>query len=747
MDRRKKREKKSETSAKTPSRKIKVDSKASKTKPSTKRSLRISFFSSFDRVDWSLNPLVRTGIFLVFFLFTWWFFGVRYGNLLYVAGVQEGFYLEWQTLTGCLAYIALPLELVVSLLMQSFLFPVVGGLVIAVLASGLILFAAKRISSGPWGMVLAVTISLFLYYVMIAQGYYLFGYRSFVFFLQALVGLFLAFALAAGYARCPRGTGRIVYAICSVVLCYPLIGSFVLCTALYELKTELDEIRTEGNDKAGRVFHEQRALLLTFLTFLTPWFWYPLYSGTIPVCMLYAHNFCYREITLVDLGTIMLNRVFGGVLVFLLLLPVIVETAKFLHDRRKGNRETLSLESSESTIPVGAIAETIAHTVNDVELKTNTVQTQIASTEQAVTSDQFRGKSFPLGNILTILLVCCLSVSTVVFANHDDRLMTSFALWRPFENRQWDKIIELEGKLNPPLLPLIELRRQAQLETGQLTQHYFERNISFEISDDLIEISSFQIYGMELLILNGNINHGYRMAMNYFQFRRNQSPRLLKILFMGAIVNEEYPLAKRYLDRLKKIPFRKQWCKNWERVLDYCSQHKDSDELEGVSGQWAHDAKRVFLMRSLRPDQDYLGGNDRHYYPCVTYAARFRNIKALPRPWQEQQLLHVLVLRDFKSFRSNFSIYHKGLVRDGITEIPDVIQMGLLYCHFIDTGRCESPPEYKCSSANIVKFRDYALHMSHYEQTHDKALLEWIGKHYSNTCWYAVDFGQDLILY
>ncbi|MDD3587298.1 MAG: DUF6057 family protein, partial [Thermoguttaceae bacterium] len=464
-------------------------------------------------------------------------------------------------------------------------------------------------------------------------------------------------------------------------------------------------------------------------------------------CMLYAHNFCYREITLADIEMIMINRMYGGILVFLLVVPVFVTTINFLKNRRNRSRAASLDEHVESASAETAASESGAALTNAAQpVKSQTGKVP----DDADKSDTTRRFVVPSGSIATVLAVCCLCALAVVFAKHDDKFMTSLALWRPFEHAQWEKIIELEGKLKESLLPLIELRRQAQLETGQLAQHYFERGYRYEMSHDLIEISSFQIYGMELLIRNGNINHGYRMAMNYFQFRRNHSPRLLKILFMGALVNEEYQLANRYLNRIKKMPFRQQWCKRWEAVLDYCSQHeehKDDDALNLLPAGLIQDVKQVYFMRSLRPDADYLGGDDTHYYPCVTYAARFRNIKNIPRPWQEQQLLHVIILRDFKLYRSKFAVYYEGLVKSGITEVPEVFQMGLLYCHFIETGRCESPPEYQCSPAIIVKFRDYALLMAHYQQSQDPASVEVIDKNYGDTCWYAIDFGQDFMLY
>ncbi|MDO5567093.1 MAG: DUF6057 family protein, partial [Planctomycetia bacterium] len=536
MDRRKKSRKKSDSLIATSSQKSKGNT-ANKSDSATKhRASSLSFSST--QVDWSLNRLTRFGIFAAFFLFVWWFFAGRYHDLLYVSGSQEGFYLEWQTLTGCLAYIALPLELITSLFMQLFLFPVVGGLVIALLATLLLAFAAKCISTGPYGIIHAVAIVLFLFYVMVGQGYYLFGFRSFAFFFQAFVGLTIAFALVVVYTKCKHGLFRIIYAFASIVLFYPLIGSFALCTALFELKAELSEIHTDPKGESSRRLHESMAAYLTVLTLVTPLLWYPIYSGRIPICMLYAHNFCYREIALVDVGMIMLNRVYGGILAFLLLIPVFATTIKFLQYRRTQNK----------IIPVNEQTESASTDADASKV--------IAVSSDAVKADTPKRRTIPLGCIATVLGVSCLSVLAVVFARHDETFMTSLALWRPFENSQWEKIIELEGKLKESLLPLIELRRQAQLETGQLPQHYFERGYKYEMSDDLIEISSFQIYGMELLIRNGNINHGYRMAMNNFQFRRNQSPRLMKILFMGALVNEEYPLAKRYLDRLKKIPFR-----------------------------------------------------------------------------------------------------------------------------------------------------------------------------------------------
>ena len=732
MDRRKKTRKKSDSLVTTSSQKSKGNAaNKSDSDSATKHGTSSLSFSSA-QVDWSLNRLARFGIFAAFFLFVWWFFAGRYHDLLYVSGSQDGFYLEWQTLTGCLAYIALPLELITSLIMQLFLFPAVGGLVIALLAILLLAFAAKCISTGPYGIVHAVAIVLFLFYVMVGQGYYIFGFRSFAFFFQAFIGLTIAFALVVGYTKCKHGLSRIIYVFASIVLFYPLIGSFALCTAMYELKAELSEIHTDAKGESLRRLHESMAAYLTIVTLVTPLLWYPIYSGRIPICMLYAHNFCYREIALVDLGMIMLNRVYGGVLAFLLLLPVFATTMKFLQLRR----------AQSKTVPVDEQTES-ASTDTDGSRA-------IAVSADAVDADISKRRTIPLGCIATVLGMSCLSVMAVVFARHDDTFMTSLAMWRPFENSQWEKIIELESKLKESLLPLIELRRQAQLETGQLPQHYFERGYKYDMSDDLIEISSFQIYGMELLIRNGNINHGYRMAMNNFQFRRNQSPRLMKILFMGALVNEEYPLAKRYLDRLKKIPFRQPWCKKWEKILDYCSQyeeHKDSDKLKSLPDDLAQEVKRVYLMRSLRPDTDYLGGDDTHYYPCVTYAARFRNIKNIPRPWQEQQLLHVIVLRDFKLYRSKFAVYYEGLLKNGITEVPEVFQMGLIYCHFIETGRCECPPEYQCSPVLIVRFRDYAMYMARYQQSHDQEALQVIDKNYSNTCWYAIDFGQDYMLY
>ncbi len=678
--------------------------------------------------SWNFIPSLKVcySLEFLFFFFLWWLFSFRYDNLLYVVWHHEGFYLEWETISEAFTYISEPLTRFSSLIIQLFAFPFWGGLLMSILGVVIVHCLARRIFRNGFGLIYAVLLSLYLIVVLTRQGYYIFGFRSFAFFFQLFIGLVISSLLINCYYRLRTTQNRILFALLAIGFGYPFVGSIILCYGLYFIKVEMDEFRfsheKKPNHQIGQINRSvpwKRLLFLTVLTWGTPFVWYPFYSARIPLCMLYANNFYYREITLVDLATVAINHIYGLVFVGLLIIPVLISLFLFLlklnpawrGNHFKQNRQNVTMEGI---------------------------------TEDNVLGEGTPLKPLPLGTPLILVVIPFLLLTTVLLARHDAPFMTALAMMRPFEEKNWEKIIELEGKLKTSLLPLIELRKQAQLETNTLTEHCFDRVYDYQISQDLVSVSSFRIYGLELMMLNGNINHSYRHTMNDFQFRRNESPHQLKILFWGALFNEEYILAERYLLRLERTPFRQRWCRELRTIWETCQNNSNTDNIpEDIKEK----IKYVELIRSLRPVQDYLGGDDLHYLPCVTYASRFRETAALPVKYRELQLLHLLMLRDYSRFRNLLKDYYTSQKQQGIMELPLVFQQSLLYIHFVETKRCELPTDFPCSGEVLRLFKDYVSLMIRYSHNKDPNVQLELFEKYRDTCWFYFDFSSQFMFY
>ena len=111
-----------------------------------------------------------------------------------------------------------------------------------------------------------------------------------------------------------------------------------------------------------------------------------------------------------------------------------------------------------------------------------------------------------------VLALVCLAVQWG--SKTDENYLALLAMVRPLEYDQWDKILEIESRCDSPTLPMIDLRRLALAETGQIGQRLFERTNIPVAAPDLVYTEGVRLLGTDLYFRFGSVNHAICFLCN-----------------------------------------------------------------------------------------------------------------------------------------------------------------------------------------------------------------------------------------
>lgn len=587
--------------------------------------------ASVPRILW-FPILLAIGIY-----FTWYWVG-RYRDLVYLTSYYEAPRLEFLTcpggavallgdLPGLLAARTVPA--VGATLVVFYVFLLLG-------AEYAVLRPVRQNNRLAPCSVLALIPVVLLTILFSRQGYYHFSVVRSSLYLGAFVALAAGLFLAAVVRKITNPNKRFLAALLGLFLFYPLFGGYTLIPTLYFAKAQLAKASLPPKPRYGQKQRFIQALLLLIFGGVVPLIWYPRVSGYFLPADLWIAGFpTYRfEIT----------------------------------------------EPLNAFISTRLLIAALAAALLPICLRDKTAATEAEKENSAVPA---RGRT--LGALLAVTATLAAIAAAELFSRTETNFLALVAAVRPLEYDRWEDILQIESRCEEPTLPLIELRRLALAETGQIAEHLFERPNSPSTSDELAWVQCLRLLGNDICYRSGSVNFAICYINDQLRLCA-ESPYLRWLLVQCSLANEEYTLAEKYLELLKPLG-RSDWVRAGEDLLEASRRGTEPRTPNGKAL-----AKRVETARRLRPSEYLLHG--RYVDKNILFSATKQSFDEAPKKDQERFLCHYLLLGALDLFEKDFKTYYQCWIQPAAERVPTALQQGAAYIEYTQTNTDTSQRVY-----------------------------------------------------
>ena len=546
-----------------------------------------------DSIDASGDVVARRGVLsavafaLSVFLFFFYFWGVRFGDYLYV--VQENtlflprldFFLDWtSTPDGALSWLS-------AFFLQFAYYPLLGGAIYAFfLALGAALFDRLLRLRGPLRALAALPACCF------TIGATWHGYYAFIPYNAAINFAFpFAFVLAlALFALCVSFSNPYARATSSAIVVaafYPLIGCWAPFVAL------LVAIR-EGtlSESATRRARLVRALVVLSFALLIPplYHYFVYYSRLVKIDIFLVGLF---EDVRYDKTTTTAVHAYGYTAFAVASTAVVYASTRVA---RLFAKPTSELEKARARAEK-ARARELQREERRRNAKASRRGTTLAPEPSKPTpsAEELARAARRRSIRLTVGVFAALFCATYAGSYHTKSFFQLFAAARALEACDWDRVVELDATNLFPVDGMTQFRNVALYHQGRLSEDAFARPLgglgTIEVTEeDNIRALQHELYYQlkialfkrrrrtedmsnralcELLYVYwGQTNIAARIAMNNLVAAEGRCASSLKTLALSALVSGEDKLARRYLETLEDAPFYRRWARARLALLD-----------------------------------------------------------------------------------------------------------------------------------------------------------------------------------
>lgn len=623
---------------------------------------------------------------LAFFLFFVWFWGVRYGDFLYVAQGCDLFLWRWSFLTDAIRPAELSLRLS-AFFVQFFYYPALGAAILAGFLA-FVQFGTERLFRLTGRLFpLSFVPSALLALQITEVGYYVFEYFdvAFLFSFVFQYSFVLLFALIFDALKSERG--RAAFLTLGIAVCFPIFGVFALLAATLCLLKEATRPDDASQTAKTDVKRRKRLALLALWTLVVPTLYWPLFSGTARnLGALYVAGLTEETVSQRDTATDQIYAAYlGAILAFFVAVAVLDAL------RRTVERRSPKAVQPEQTKQ----AEQPKRPLKPTSAKRSTPKSKRAAKAQTPETPQNAAparSSFSLDSAATIsalaLLTLALVVVRVSFYTPDFAALCGIA--RALDREDWEEIVRLEGTVSTPSNPTITARVLAQSRLGRLAEELYLRPLAPTRPLQHYQTTTFCMTGDRLLYEFGAVNPAMRVASNNYVVKRERSAWAAFTLALCNVAEDRRAVAERYLYRLQGTLFHRKKAEELAAYLNarsaetssftpYLRQAPLSDErLAELDASFA-------AVRAQKPRFDDFATSR-----CVDHV-RFQlvqmdDLAPLPLRERETRLATLLLMRDLPTFARHFDAYlaEKAALADASQRrIPRVLQEAiLLRVHF-----------------------------------------------------------------
>ncbi len=621
---------------------------------------------------------------LAFFLFFVWFWGVRYGDFLYVAQGCDLFLWRWSFFTDAIRPAELSLRLS-AFFVQFFYYPTLGAAILAGFLA-FIQFGTERLFRLTGRLFPLSFVPSALLAIQIANvEYYVFEYFdvAFLFSFVFQYSFVLLFALIFDALKPERA--RTAFLTLGVALCFPIFGVFALLAAtlclLKEATRPADASQAVEIVKTDTVDVERRKRLafLALWTLAVPTLYWPLFAGTArSLGALYAAGLTEETVSQRDTATDQIYAAFLGALLAYFVAVAVLDALRRTAERRspkiarpKQSQRPLKPASPQRSTRKGRKAQTSA----------------TADASQTVPSAQSARPAFSLDSTATISALALLTLALVVVrvSVYTPDFAALCGIARALDREDWEEIVRLEATVAAPSNPTITARVLAQARLGRLADELYLRPLVPTRPLQHYQTTTFSMLGDRILYEYGAVNPAMRVASNNYVVKRERSAWAASTLALCNVVEDRRAVAERYLYRLQGTLFHRKKAAELAAYLNarsvekstftpYLRQATLSDErLAELDASFA-------AVRAQKPTADDFTTTrcaDHVRYQLV----QTDDLAKRPLPERETRLATLLLMRDLPTFARYFDAYlaEKTALADASQRrIPRVLQEALL---------------------------------------------------------------------
>ena len=632
---------------------------------------------------------------LAFFLFFLWFWGVRYGDFLYVAQGCDLFLWRWSFLTDAIRPAELSLRLS-AFFVQFFYFPAFGAAILAGFLA-FIQFGTERLFrlTGrlfPLSFVPSALVALQITEV----GYYIFEYFdvAFLFSFVFQYSFVLAFALIFDALRSERG--RAAFLTLGVALCFPIFGVFALLAAalclLKEATRPADASPTANAAKTAKIVkadvkRRKRLAFFALWTLAVPTLYWPLFSGTArSLGALYVAGLTEETVSQRDTATDQIYAAFlGAILAFFVAVAVLDALRRTVERRSPKALQPEQPERPQKPTPTRRSSQKSKRAA-----KAQTPET--SPTAQTAQTAQTARPALSLDSTATIsalaLLTLALVVVRVSFYTPDFAALCGIA--RALDREVWEAIVRLEATVAAPSNPTITARVLAQSRLGRVADELYLRPLAPTRPLQHYQTTTSCMCGDRFLYEYGAVNPAMRVASNNYVVKRERSAWAASTLALCNVAEDRRAVAERYLYRLQGTLFHRKKAAELAAYLNARSAEKSSFtpylRQATLSDERLAELDASFAaVRAQKPNVD-----DFTTTRCVDHTryqlVQTDDLARLPLPERETRLATLLLMRDlptFAQFLDGYLAEKTALADASRRRIPRVLQEAiLLRVHF-----------------------------------------------------------------
>ena len=270
--------------------------------------------------------------------------------------------------------------------------------------------------------------------------------------------------------------------------------------------------------------------------------------------------------------------------------------------------------------------------------KTDTVAKTVAMPNTAQKSKKFLG--WLAQGVIAVLLVA----GVYTFWMKDENFHHELAMQHHISNHDWEGVLEeAAAQKDEPTRAIVMMRNIALSRLGKQGDLMFLYKNGSKAYDAPFGIRLMLVAGPLIYYQYGMLNYCNRLCMEMgveFGFRNED----YQLLVNCAILEDDQPLASKYIGILKQTLFYKDWAEHAEALLGHPDLIAKDSELEPITHMLHYD--------------NVLGG-DQGNIESFLMGQLSRSTYTEDPIFQEQTLLATLWTRDIKRFWSHFNDYIK----------------------------------------------------------------------------------------
>lgn len=617
---------------------------------------------------------------VVFFVFFVWFWGVRYGDFLYMAQEYDLFLWRADFAAEAATRLAGLSRYVSAFFVQFFYYPLLGG---AILASFLVYIewaTARVFKIRGYLAPLAFLPSALLSTQITQVNYFVFEWFDVAYLFSFIFNyaFFLTVLVVRNAIVSPKT--RTTFLLLAVLLGYPIFGFFALAAGIFALVQDAvretapkNSTKPSNSKKSFLPTNPREKRLLAFLFVLAiPALYWPLYAETTPTFRrAYVVGLLEETVLLKEFTTIVIYWAFA---VAIMSFYVVASLVDFLRERRRVAKTTETPLKSQNAQTRRAFRRT---------QKTQNLSTAQTPRTERVSENAPKKRPFFLRlEVVSTVALAAIAVGTVRFSFFPQNFAVMLKVARALDREDWDTILREEAKVPYPINPLISARILAQARTGRLGDEVFTRPLNPKRSPQLETVGTTGMGGDRILYHYGSVNLARRAATNAFATKRERSVWATTTLALCAVADERRAVAERCLYRLQGTLFHRARAVELATYLRETSAENSeySNYLTTLTGDAAKTCvdnwtPRIAVVRAQKPFDDQLTSGR-----IVDYVRYFHVQKddLSRRPLQERETLlaTLLLMRDLPTFAKYFDGY---LAEKQGAPIPRYLQEAALF--------------------------------------------------------------------